>query len=247
MLKFFRRIRRKLIGEGNLNRYLIYAIGEIFLVMVGILLALQVNNWNENRKLQKTEQAVLKGLNSDLERNKKLIGEGKKKHQYEKEIGQTWIKMMNADTSNVEFNQYLDSLLFWGPTYTIIDLVDGSLNNTINGGKLDIIQNEVIKRNLIDYPMYVKKYKDKEIEIRRIVIEKIRPRGEVFISLRRLYDGANSFQSDFSSLIRDRQLCNDYINKDWQLDELLVELNNLEIITDSLISMINSENHLRFE
>ena len=50
MLKFFQRIRRKLINEGNLKKYLIYAFGEILLVVVGILIALQVNNWNEERK-----------------------------------------------------------------------------------------------------------------------------------------------------------------------------------------------------
>jgi hypothetical protein len=247
MLKFLRKIRKKLLDEGKLKSYLIYAIGEILLVVIGILLALQVNNWNENRKLKKTEQTVLRGLNSDLERNKKLIKEGKKKHQYEKEIGEAWIKMMNADTSNVKLNKHIESLLFWGPTYTTIDLVDGSLNNLINGGKLDIIKNEDLKRNLIDYPMYIEKYKDKEIEIRRIVIEKIRQRAEVYISLRQLYDGANSFQSDFSGLLRDRQLCNDYIHKDWTLDELFVELNNLENFTDSLIFKIGNENQLRFE
>lgn len=246
MLKFFRRIRRKLIDEGNLKRYLLYSIGKILLVMIGILLALQVNNWNENRKLEKTEHAILKGLHSDFERNKRLIEQGKKKHLYEDAIGKAWIKMMREDTTNVKWSPLLDSLLFWGPTYTVIDLVDASLNNIINGGKLDIIENEEIKRLLIDYPIFIKKYKDKEIEIRRIVIEKIRPRGEEYISLWKIYDGSNSFQSDFSGLLRDRQLCNDYINKDWQFDELFVDLNNLEEITDSLIKIIDKENHLRF-
>ena len=50
MLKFFRKIRQKLINEGNLKRYIIYAIGEIMLVMIGILLALQVNSWNDIRQ-----------------------------------------------------------------------------------------------------------------------------------------------------------------------------------------------------
>jgi hypothetical protein len=49
MLKFFRTIRKKLIEEDNVRKYLLYAIGEILLVVIGILIALQLNNWNEAR------------------------------------------------------------------------------------------------------------------------------------------------------------------------------------------------------
>ena len=66
MLKFFRRIRRKLLQEGNFRQYLLYAVGEILLVMVGILLALQVNSWNENRLERIEEVNLLEGIQKDL-------------------------------------------------------------------------------------------------------------------------------------------------------------------------------------
>ncbi len=50
MLKFFRKIRQKLLSENRFSKYLIYALGEIFLVVIGILIALQINNWSEERK-----------------------------------------------------------------------------------------------------------------------------------------------------------------------------------------------------
>ena len=50
MIKFFRKIRQRLLTENKFSKYLLYAIGEIALVMIGILLALQVNDWNENKK-----------------------------------------------------------------------------------------------------------------------------------------------------------------------------------------------------
>ena len=50
MLTFFRRIRKGLLGSGQARKYLLYAIGEIALVVIGILIALQINNWNEWRK-----------------------------------------------------------------------------------------------------------------------------------------------------------------------------------------------------
>ncbi|MBT8293982.1 MAG: hypothetical protein KJN70_11965 [Eudoraea sp.] len=50
MIKFFRKIRQRLLTENKFSKYIMYAIGEIALVVIGILIALQVNNWNENRK-----------------------------------------------------------------------------------------------------------------------------------------------------------------------------------------------------
>ena len=67
MIKFFRRIRLKLIDEGNLKKYLVYAIGEILLVMIGILLALQVNNWNNIKEENIQAKKVLVALNSEFE------------------------------------------------------------------------------------------------------------------------------------------------------------------------------------
>jgi len=69
MIKFFRNIRQTLIMENKTSKYLKYAIGEIVLVMIGILLALQVNNWNEGRKQKTIELELLSSLNSDLDAN----------------------------------------------------------------------------------------------------------------------------------------------------------------------------------
>ena len=69
MIKFFRHIRRSLIQENNMGKYFKYALGEIFLVMIGILLALQINNWNEKRKIKANEVNILNNLKSDLQKN----------------------------------------------------------------------------------------------------------------------------------------------------------------------------------
>ncbi|HEY5689502.1 MAG TPA: DUF6090 family protein [Yeosuana sp.] len=59
MIKVFNSIRQKLISQNKLSKYLVYAIGEIILVVIGILIALQVNNWNEELKTRKEEQNTL--------------------------------------------------------------------------------------------------------------------------------------------------------------------------------------------
>ncbi len=66
MLRFFRNIRQKLIQQENVRKYIWYAIGEILLVMIGILLALQVNNWNEQRKDANLTDSYLAALQEDL-------------------------------------------------------------------------------------------------------------------------------------------------------------------------------------
>ena len=67
MLKVFRRIRRQLLSENRFSKYLVYAAGEIFLVVVGILIALQINTANDKRKEQNVTQIYLAGLRGDAQ------------------------------------------------------------------------------------------------------------------------------------------------------------------------------------
>ena len=69
MIKLFRNIRKKLAAENKVTPYLRYAIGEIVLVVIGILIALQINNWNENRKSKILERKMLFELAKSLEDN----------------------------------------------------------------------------------------------------------------------------------------------------------------------------------
>lgn len=66
MIKFFRKIRQRLLSENKLSKYLIYAIGEIVLVVIGILIALQINNWNDGRKNEIKEYKLLTEMRGNL-------------------------------------------------------------------------------------------------------------------------------------------------------------------------------------
>ena len=66
MIKFFRGLRQKLIDEGNFKRYLIYAVGEILLLVIGILIAVQINEWNNERQNIKLEKLYLSRFFQDL-------------------------------------------------------------------------------------------------------------------------------------------------------------------------------------
>jgi tetratricopeptide (TPR) repeat protein len=73
MIKFFRKIRQNLLIKNKTGKYFKYAIGEIVLVVIGILIALQINNWNESRKKEQVEKQVLKSLFQEIEKDRIML------------------------------------------------------------------------------------------------------------------------------------------------------------------------------
>jgi len=73
MIKFFRKIRQSLLGENKFSKYLLYAIGEIILVVIGILIALQLNTWKETIAINKIKEVNLKSLEQDLRDDLKAL------------------------------------------------------------------------------------------------------------------------------------------------------------------------------
>lgn len=69
MIKFFRNIRQNLLNEGKTTQYLTYAVGEIILVVVGILIALQINNWNEDQKAKASTLTYINSMIGDLKKD----------------------------------------------------------------------------------------------------------------------------------------------------------------------------------
>ena len=69
MIKFFRKIRKKFLEQGKTSKYLSYALGEIILVVIGILIALQINNWNEERLDNNREKITIQNLNTEFKEN----------------------------------------------------------------------------------------------------------------------------------------------------------------------------------
>ena len=107
MIPFFRKIRKKMADDNKPMKYMRYAIGEIALVVIGILIALQINNWNESRKANLQEVKILKQLKADLIDNLEEI----------KEIDiQVKLRLRYSDSVSLYFNERRkldDSLLMY--------------------------------------------------------------------------------------------------------------------------------------
>ena len=148
MIKFFRKIRYNLMSENKTAKYFKYAIGEIVLVMIGILLALQVNNWNESRKNKINETKLLTELFNDAKldsvffesRNSSL-----KKHLVTVNHLNSIHLGINADSIS---ELPLDYEFIFDPSLAYQSTVDANFNN-----RIDAISNDKIKMNLRMYSL----------------------------------------------------------------------------------------------
>ena len=146
MIKFFRKIRYNLMEKNKTGKYLKYAIGEIVLVMVGILLALQVNNWNENRKDNLKEVANLQSLKSELEIS---LEELKSDYNSTKIFHNSALKVQNhiRKKARISDSMYRDFFL----SYQISNFFPKtSTYETFKNGNLELIKSDSLKILITD-------------------------------------------------------------------------------------------------
>lgn len=146
MINFFRKIRQKLLTENKFGKYLIYAIGEIALVMIGILLALQVNNWNEHKKERATEEKLLTALQEDLMVNIERL---KRDMILEKRTMEQAHRIINHLDERKPYEPYLD-VIFGEALFSPDITISKSSYESIKFKGLDVIQDDSIQRNIIN-------------------------------------------------------------------------------------------------
>jgi hypothetical protein len=149
MIKFFRRIRQTLLSENRFTKYLIYAIGEIILVVIGILIALQINNWNETRKIKQVETEILNVLVEDLNSAKVFSKQYILSEQGYLDIIETILNTDSIKTilNNTEKTKEYFNKAFWD--FEIKIPVINTYSDLKNAGKIALIQNDSIRNRLV--------------------------------------------------------------------------------------------------
>ena len=157
MIKFFRKIRQKLLQENRFSKYLLYAVGEIALIVIGIMIALQLNNWNEKNNNEILLNENLKILIRDIQND--LLDIKRVKKHYAK-LKPLFISIITDSITHEEFINYNRSnMLTYFPDWTIEQ--KGILLMTGNN-----IKNDSLINNIIDtYNHYSKLIIDSEIRL----------------------------------------------------------------------------------
>lgn len=165
MLKIFRSIRKNLLSENKFSKYLIYAIGEIILVVIGILIALAINNRNQSNITKQKEQAYLLGLKDEFTTSKiklrELLNVNERNHNGAKKIlkftSHKNILPSEKDFSFLLFNTFSSDISF-NPNNSVI-------NEMINSGSLKDISNNKLRKYLTNWKATLDDIKRQEDEL----------------------------------------------------------------------------------
>ena len=157
MIPFFRKIRKKMADDNKPFKYLRYALGEIVLVVIGILIALQINNWNQERIAYEETRTLLSNLKFDVEADIDNLKDQKDALSQRKEWADFILKSLD-DRKTTDSTMFISALLRVGwimdyshslPTY----------NEIVSSGKLSYIKSETLKKELTNYQTEFEDYR----------------------------------------------------------------------------------------
>jgi len=236
MIKFFRRIRQKLFTENKFGKYVLYAIGEIALVVIGILIALSVNNNNELRKLQQLETKSLQELKRALELDLSDINYNAKRHKNAQLSAEIVLVALNTDLP------YHDSLSIHFERSTNITVFLPNLGpyETLKARGLDLIENDSLRNEISKYYeqdiKYAFVFEDANIQMWPMKFELILDHFDEF----KMFNSATPF--DFEKLKNDRRF-KSYIKLTSNLRgiESNVYANRMHSSCSKLIELIDRE------
>jgi hypothetical protein len=171
MLKIFRKIRQSLLTQNKFSKYLLYAIGEIVLVVIGILIALSINNWNSERINRKQEKEYLSRLVVDLEKDLDNLQSTFTRYQQKLIVGKIVVDQLGENNSDFflttdaygdalkRFNakdawtppEQFGSKLFQILTIYLFNQRRITFDEMISSGKIEIIQDQNLRTLIQEY------------------------------------------------------------------------------------------------
>ena len=153
MINFFRKIRQKLLSENKFSRYLIYAIGEIVLVVIGILIALWINNKNIQYQNKEKERLGLIEIRDNLISDTLQLDNNLKHFKNRQELIMKTMKLLskneyNANDKDSLFFHFMSSELFLNAKFKSNNV---GFTNMVSSGNIDLLSNNELRKELSEY------------------------------------------------------------------------------------------------
>lgn len=165
MFRLFRKFRKKLINDANFGKYMLYATGEVIILILGIVIALQVDNWNEKSQNRKTEISLLTSMKKELELDLLDIEGNIRIHELGINSAQTIIDYLEND---LDYNDTLAMHFLDTSIYTRIIYQEGSYV-TLQSLGVGLISNDSLRNQIIEcYAFYKAVVRAEGVNVARV-------------------------------------------------------------------------------
>lgn len=163
MIPFFRKLRKQLADDNKPLKYMRYAIGEIVLVVIGILIALSINNWNQNQQEKRIEQATLKALLSEFKDNRTSVKDYLEDVKIMRKYGDTLRRLIGPEMTYVIADDVHKLMGMIGKTTKCVVSVD-VLEDAQSSGRLNLLSNVEIRQAISKWSSQLKELQGEEFD-----------------------------------------------------------------------------------
>lgn len=148
MIPFYRKIRKRLADDNQFLKYSRYAIGEIVLVVVGILIALQINTWNEGRINRVKTDAYLSMLSDEIKNNLSRLDLATSNAKSHQDYNLNSLKELNSDSARfIDIDKLFELTTTYGP-HGKIELYRSVLDDLINSGAMENVTDSLLRNEV---------------------------------------------------------------------------------------------------
>ena len=247
MLRFFSKIRLKLAAENRPVKYMRYAIGEILLVVIGILIALQVNNWNQERKDLKEGKLIRQNIHEEFIKNQELLKVSRKSNEEALSSGKLLISLVGADKFELAKHN-LDSLFNSSMMADSYLPTSNSLQDIMQSGRMNLLNNAELKNTILSWNAALDLFKEyKEVQT-NWQNNQFMPYTLSVISYKQMdiynqksWSGKSKLATDYYPLFQDLKFENIVDNNLWLLEHLLNQLDDIEKYQERIIELTKNQ------
>ena len=247
MFKFFRKIRYDLLQKNKTGKYLKYAIGEIILVVIGILIALQINTWNQHRLDLKEKKELLSKLHSEFKSNKEILINNRNQENKAISSGVALMNLIGA-SENELLAHNLDSLLFESFPPNELAFSNNAVNNILQNGRLKLFENTSINELLNQWISLEEIRKTRIEKLDSWSDEQLLPYLLDYISFKEMdsnagfeWTGTSKVKPNYYPLFQSVKFENLLDNSLWLHQNIVERLNETEALVDEIINATNPE------
>jgi hypothetical protein len=242
MLRFFRQIRQRLLTDNKFSKYLLYAVGEILLVVIGILIAIQVDNWNNEKENDLQVQKILSALTEEFTENKAQLEQVITYNNKVLSASEKLLNLINTFPNN--YNESVVASLIQDYSYYLsYDPSKSVLESAISSGDIHLIENDTLVNLLFKWPSMVSDSKEEELQAQQLLFQQ---KKEILFRYTREVDIWNTawkspFKSDYRGLLENSDFENGIIFRFGIVRELVREQKDILEANILILSLIEKE------